>query len=113
LPDLLALTDRGLYSPENERLAEAAGVRRFVVPKTGCVSEERRRQERTRWFRRGFRFRAGIEGRISLLRRRYGLRRCPDHGLDGLRRSVGWGILAHNLRQIAQAQATRPATHAA
>jgi transposase, IS5 family len=109
-PDLPA-GDRGLYSPENERLAKAAGVRRFAVPKTGRVSEERRKQEHARWFRRGFRFRAGIEGPISVLRRRYGLRRCPDHGLDGLRRAVGWGILAHNLRQIAAAQAARTATH--
>jgi transposase, IS5 family len=107
-PDLLA-GDRGLYSPENEQLAKAAGVRRFVVPKTGRITNERRQWERTRWFRRGFRFRAGIEGRISLLRRRYGLRRCPDHGLDGMRRYVGWAILAHNLAKIASVQAARHA----
>ncbi|HEV7216614.1 MAG TPA: ISNCY family transposase [Chloroflexota bacterium] len=103
-PDLLA-GDRGLYSAENERLAEEEGVKRIVLPKTGRISEERRKQEHARWFRRGFRFRAGIEGRISVLRRRFGLRRCPDHGLDGLARYIGWGILAYNLRTIAAAQA--------
>lgn len=112
LPCLLA-GDRGLYSAENERLATEAGVKRIVLPKVGRISAERCQKEHSRWFRRGFRFRAGIEGRISVLRRRFGLRRCPDHGLDGMRRYVGWGILAHNLRQIASAQAARPSSRAA
>jgi transposase, IS5 family len=116
-PWALLAGDRGCFSSENERLAEEAGVKRIVLPKTGRISEERRQQEHSRWFRRGFRFRAGIEGRISVLRRRFGLRRCPDHGLDGMRRSVGWGILAPGtlrvLRQIAAAQAARLASRAA
>ena len=73
-PQLLA-ADRGLYSSENERLAEELGVKHVVLPKSGKLSEERERHENQRWFRRGFRFRAGIEGRISVLRRRYGLGR--------------------------------------
>ena len=46
-----------------------------------------------------------MEGRISSLRRDYGLRQCPDHGDAGLRRWVGWGILASNLRHIGLALA--------
>jgi IS5 family transposase len=64
--------------------------------------------ERQRWFRRGFRFRAGAEGRIHVLRRDYGLDRCRDHGEAGMGRWVGWGIVAHNLAQIARAVAARP-----
>jgi IS5 family transposase len=41
------------------------------------------------------------------LRRCYGLDRCPDHGLDGIGRYVGWAILTHNLVKIAQAQVAR------
>ena len=52
----------------------------------------------------GFRFRAGMEGRISVLRRGFGLDRCFDHGVKGMERWVGWGIVAHNLRQIARKQ---------
>ena len=105
-PELVA-GDRGLYSPENEGRARARGVRHVVVPKTGRVSQERREHERQRWFRRGFRFRAGAEGRIAALKRDYGLARCRDHGEAGFGRWVGWGILAHNLAQIARVQAAR------
>jgi transposase, IS5 family len=66
-PQLLA-ADRGLYSAENERLAQQAGVKGIVLPKSGRRSHEREQHEKQRWFRRGFRFRPGIEGRISVLR---------------------------------------------
>ena len=107
-PHLLA-GDRGLYSTENERLAREAGVKRIVLPKSGKPSEKRKRHEKQRWFRRGFRFRAGIEGRISVLGRAFGLNVCLDHGEEGMERWVGWGILAHNLRQTARRQLAREA----
>ena len=108
MPELLA-TDRGLYSAENERLAQEAGVKRIVLPKSGRHSHEREQHEKQRWFRRGFRFRAGIEGRISVLGRALGLSRCLDHDEEGMGRWVGWGILTHNLRQIARTQVARQA----
>jgi transposase, IS5 family len=105
-PDLLA-GDRHFYSGENCRLASAAGVRRVVLPKRGRPGRADAAREREPWFRRGHRFRAGIEGRISVLRRRFGLRRCRYHGAAGLERWVGWGILAHNLRTISRTVAHR------
>jgi IS5 family transposase len=108
-PPWLVAGDRGVASPANERLAEAAGVRRVVLPHPGRASPAQRERERARWFRRGQRFRAGIEGRIRVLKRDYGLDRCPDHGLAGLERWVGWGIISHNLYRIAQTVSARPA----
>lgn len=70
----------------------------------GKVSEERQALERTRGFRRGYRFRAGIEGRIASLRRDYGWSKCCYHGQDGMERWLGLGVLASNLRHIAQKQ---------
>ena len=99
--------DRGVFSPENERLAEAAGVTRVVIPAVGKITPERSRLEKQRWFRRGFRFRAGIEGRIGVLQRCYGLGRCRDHGEDGMGRWIGWGIVAGNLQRIARTVAAR------
>jgi IS5 family transposase len=107
-PDLLA-GDRHFFSWDNCRLAEARGVRRVVLPKRGQPGRGDAARERERWFRRGHRFRAGIEGRISVLKRRFGLRRCRYHGLAGMERWVGWGILAHNLRTISRAVVQRRA----
>jgi IS5 family transposase len=106
-PPYLLAGDRGVSSPTNERLAREAGVRRVVLPATGNASAERKQQEKTSWFRRGFRFRAGIEGRISVLQRCYGLDRCPDRGEAGMERWVGWGIISSNLTQIARTVARR------
>ncbi len=111
-PPALVAGDRGLYSPENEARALERGVKRVVLPKTGRASRERQVHERQRWFRRGFRFRAGAEGRIHVLKRDYGLARCRDHGEDGFGRWVGWGIVTHNLAQIAKTQATTPSRKA-
>jgi len=44
-----------------------------------------------------YRYRAGAEGRISHLKRRYGLRRSRLKGHDGQRTWCGWSILAYNL----------------
>jgi IS5 family transposase len=100
---------RGCCSPAHEDLARAAGVKRSVLPKTGRVSAARRAQERHRWFRRGFRFRAGIAGRISVLKRAYEVGRCRDHGDAGLERWVGWGVVTANLATIGRTVAARPA----
>jgi transposase, IS5 family len=105
-PDLLA-ADRGLASAANERLAKEAGVKHVALPHVGKAPPGRRPEERGRRFRRGYRFRAGIEGRIPALRRDYGLKRCRYRGERGMGRWVGWGILAHNLSKVAGAGAGR------
>jgi IS5 family transposase len=101
-PDLLS-TDRGYYSPANVQLAQEAGVKRVVIPVAGKATVAQKQQEKERWFRRGYRFRAGSEGRISVLKRRFGLRRCLDHGEPGFERWVGMGVVTSNLLQIARA----------
>jgi len=107
-PYLLA-GDRGCYSPKNEELARKAGVKRIVLPKTGRLSPERQKHEKERWFRRGMNFRSGCEGRISVLKRRYGLDCCLNHGEKGFGRWVGWGILTANLATISRTVAARQA----
>src|SRR3954452_12052997 len=105
-PGLLA-ADRGMSSAENEELAVQAGVKQVALPRVGRASAERKELEKGRRFRRGYRFRAGIEGRIHSLRRDFGLKRCRYHGAIGMGRWVGWGIVTHNLVEIAEAGAAR------
>jgi transposase, IS5 family len=104
-PPRLLTGDRGVHSAANERYATTHGVTHVVLPKPGATSAKRIAHEQQRWFRRGRDWRAGIEGRISGLKRRHKLERCRYHGTAGMERWVGWGIIAHNLRVIAQATA--------
>lgn len=97
----LATGDRGFSSGANERAAEDRGVRRVVLPAQGRKSPARRAHERQRWFRRGQRWRTGCEGRISVLKRRHGLRRSRYRGHDGIHRWVGLGVIADNLISMA------------
>ena len=93
----LAAGDRGFSSAANEHAATDRGVRRVVLPRRGPKSDARRAYERQAWFRRGQRWRVGCEGRISVIKRRHGLRRCRYHGADGMARWVGLGVIADNL----------------
>jgi IS5 family transposase len=108
-PNLLA-GDRGVFSPQNEELAQQRKIKQIVLPKTGRVSKERKTYESQGWFRRGFRFRAGIEGRIRVLKRDFGLGRCADHGEEGMERWVGWGVVTANLAKIAETRVARQAS---
>jgi IS5 family transposase len=97
--------DRGMHAAGTRERAEAAGVKTVAIPAVGKLSEEQRTHERSRAFKRAYRWRAGIEGRIHSLRRDYGLRRCGYHGQDGMQRWIGLGIIASNLRRIARVTA--------
>ena len=106
-PPWLVAADRGVYSLANEEAARGMGVRRVALPKKGAKTEERQRHEWQGWFRRARRFRAGIEGRISVMKRRGQLGRCRDKGEEGFGRWIGWGVLTSNLHAIACAEAAR------
>jgi transposase, IS5 family len=108
-PPWMLAGDRGVHSAETEVQALVAGVEVVAIPAVGKVSPMRRAVERTRRWKRAYRWRAGIEGRIASLRRDYGLRRCDYHGQDGMERWIGLGIIASNLRHIAQAEVSKKA----
>jgi IS5 family transposase len=107
-PKLLA-GDGKLATPTNERSAQQCGVKQVVLPRPGRKTPSRLAYERQRWFRRGRNWRAGIEGRISGLKRRHGLERCPNHGDAGMKRWVSWAVITHDLRMIAQHQTAKAA----
>jgi IS5 family transposase len=106
-PPWLVAADRGVYSSANEQSVRSTGVKRVALPKKGAKNAERQRYERQGWFRRAKRFRAGIEGRISVMKRRGHLGRCRDKGEEGFGRWIGWGVLTSNLHAIARAEAAR------
>jgi len=94
--------DRGLYSQANEDWLNETGVRQVSIPARGKVSEARRVYQKQAWFKRLQRFRAGSEAKISLLKRKFGLRRSLMRGDDGAKIWVGQGIFAHNVWQAAR-----------
>ncbi len=106
-PPTQASADRGVYSAPNEAEAKRRGVKRVVLPKPGKKSEERRQYEKQPWFRKARKWHAGVEGRISVLKRCYDLDRCLNQGETGFQRWVGWGVIAHNLKKIGSTVAAR------
>jgi len=89
--------DAAFYSAANEKEAHEKGVKRVCVPNRSTKSAERKREQRKRWFKQGQKWRTGCEGRISVLKRRHGLRRCLYKGDAGMKRWVGLGVIADNL----------------
>jgi IS5 family transposase len=103
-PPNLVAGDRGVHSAETEERLKAAGVKRVAIPASGKLSEERHALEHTRAWRRGYRWRAGIEGRIASLRRDFGWRKSAYHGQNGMDRWLGLGVIESLLRRIALAK---------
>lgn len=94
--------DRGFSSGDNEQTAYKQGVSYVALPAKGKLSQRRKKHERQRWFKRLNRFRVAIEAKISLLKRRYGLRRCLYKGTKGFARWVYLGVIASNAVTIAR-----------
>jgi IS5 family transposase len=92
--------DRGFGSAANDQAVEGLGVKRVGLQRTGTPGKARLALERTRRFRRLRNWRVGIEGRISHLKRSFGLRRTRLRRLGGARTWVGLGIFAYNLQRM-------------
>jgi IS5 family transposase len=88
---------RGLFSAANEQLAYELGVKRVILPQRGYRSNARLKHEHKAWFVKGRHWQAGVEGRISVLKRAHQLGRCLAHGLTGFHCWVAWGVIAGNL----------------
>ena len=105
----LVAADAAFYSARNEAAAKAKGVKRVCIPNRSTKSLERKREQKKRWFRNGQKWRTGSEGRISVVKRRHGLRRCRYKGFIGMNRWVGLGIIADNIVNIGRTLEKRAA----
>jgi IS5 family transposase len=99
----LVTADAGYYAQAQERAVEEMGVKWVAVPNRNTHSAERKKKEKRRWFKKAQAWRTGCEGRISVLKRRHGLRRCLYRGIEGMKRWVGLGVMADNLINIGKA----------
>jgi len=104
----LVTADAAFFSQRNEAAAHARGIKRVAIPNRSTHSAQRKRLQKKRWFRNAQKWRTGCEGRISLLKRRHGLSRCRYKGLPGIKRWVGFGVIADNLINIGHALAASP-----
>jgi transposase, IS5 family len=100
----MASGDRGFFSANNEREARTLGVKKVALPARGRLSAKRAEQQKQRWFRRGLRWRAGIEATISTLKHPFSMWRATYKGGPGFERYVGWCVITKNLFSIARYQ---------
>ena len=95
--------DRGFFNDENLQTCRTAGVSLACIPFAGGKpNPEREAVQKTPAFKRGQRFRAGIEGRISVLFRGRGMKRARVEGRERFELFVGAAVLANNLMVIAE-----------
>lgn len=103
----LVAGDAAFFSAKNEAAAHDRGVKRVCIPSRSTKSADRKREQKKRWFKQGQKWRTGCEGRISVLKRRHGLRRCLYKGDAGMKRWVGLGVIADNLHHLGTVLAER------
>jgi IS5 family transposase len=92
-PREVALDGGFVAGPTQQALAALAPARTFISGRAEPGSRRTRR--------RLARYRTGCEGRISHLKRGYGLRRSRLRGDQGQRIWTGWAVLAYNLDTLA------------
>jgi transposase, IS5 family len=96
-------TDRGFHNSSNEKVCRDAGVTSPSIPQRGGQkTPERAATEKTPAFKQAQRFRAGIEGTISVLLRGRGMRRCLGRGKERFDLLIGAAVLTNNLMRIAR-----------
>ena len=102
--------DPGFFSAANESKAHQMGVSRVSIPSHDTKSPARKQRQKQHWFKELQKWRTGCEGRISVLKRRHGLRRSLYKGPAGIQRWVGLGVIADNVIHIGThlAEQTRP-----
>ena len=101
-PEVFA-ADRGFDSTANQKLCRKARIDCPSIPQRGGIkTSQRQALEKSPAFKKAQRFRAGIEGRISVLFRGRGMKRCLSCGKKRFDLFVGVTVLANNLLKIAE-----------
>jgi IS5 family transposase len=95
-------------APVHQEL-EDLGVGKVAIPRKGKLSAARREVESARGFRNLVKWRTGSEGRIAVLKHRYGWGRSMMDGTAGAATWCGWGIFAHNSIKLAHLEAQKAA----
>ena len=102
-PPRQAAADGGYASKENLREAKELGVKDVAFHKRRGIKVED--MVKSNWvYKRLYKFRAGVEGNISCLKRRFGLSRCTWQGLERFKAYVWASSVAYNLLQLARIQ---------
>lgn len=101
VPDLMA-GDRGFHDVAGCDELRRLGVKLVAIPQRGGKrSAEQEEFEKSRVFKRAQAFRSGIEGRISVLFRGRGMKRCRWSGGERFELFIAAAVLANNLLVIA------------
>ena len=90
--------DKGFSREEDRQLLELY-IPEVVMPKRGKRNSQEQAREHQRSFAALRRKHNAIESDINALEH-HGLDRCPDKGLHGFKRYLGFGVLAYNLHKI-------------
>jgi IS5 family transposase len=100
-PEMVA-ADKGYYQDMSaiDRLEKK--VELVAIAKKGSLTPEQRQRETDPDFRFAQRFRAGVEGAISFLKRVLGLFRCLNRGWEHYVSTIGAAIFTHNLLILAR-----------
>ena len=96
LPKVLA-ADKGFYENMNTIDTLEASIKTVSIAKKGRRTQAEEAREHAEDFQAGQRFRAGVEGSISVLKRVFDLDRCLFKGFKNYAASVGLAVLCHNL----------------
>jgi len=99
-PPVTVTADRGYGEKRVDDALHNLGVTNVVIPRKGKPGAARQAEEHRRAFRRNVKWRTGIEGRISTLKRGYGWDRSRLDTTEGARIWTGHGVLTHNLIKI-------------
>jgi IS5 family transposase len=99
-PPRAVTADRGYGEKRVDDALHDLGVTNVVIPRKGKPGVARQAEEHRRAFRRDIKWRTGIEGRISTLKRGYGWDRTRIDTTEGARIWTGHGVLVHNLVKI-------------
>ena len=100
-PEMLA-ADKGYYESVGQLARLAEEIETVSICKKGRRTEAEEAREHGEDFREGQRFRAGVEGSISVLKRAFKLNRCLFKGFKNFAASVGCAVFCHNLVLLAQ-----------
>lgn len=90
--------DRGFWSAENEAALKER-VRKVVMPKKGYKNQERQAIEDEKEFTKLRHQHSAVESGINALQE-HGLKKVPDHGIEGYKRYIAFGIVGYNIHRL-------------